>query len=257
MKPIRALPDPTPRLAMYLREAGDGANWMDFRSYEGSGDAYRELLDAMDDRQHGLCGYCEVSLHPRERQVEHFQPQAAFPALAVDHLNMIACCEGGAPSSAAADIRGDQTRYLRPVKRNLSCGSAKGETWDENLLDPRKLPAVPSPIRVLVDGSVEPDGHACARTGVEVSQVSRTINILGLNVLRLRRVRQRHWQTLRNVWRDKSGDEALIRAGAERELLPDKTTGKLPSYFTASRSFFRTLSDGIDDLLSESLDIWI
>ena len=257
MKRILALGEASPGLAAYLDDVGsDAANWTEFKSYRGGSAAYRELLTTLSNRQHGLCGYCENILRPGDRQIEHLKPQSKFPELEVDHENMMACCEGGSPSSKAEEIRGDETRFLPPPKDNLSCGSAKGDVWDAGLLDPRSLPATPSVIVALIDGRLEPNEEACAQSGFDPIHVKRTIDVLGLNVPRLRRARERHWSALRGIWRNRLQDDAQILQGAEVELLPNDS-GDLPPYFTTARCFFGTLTDRIDDLLAAPPQAWV
>ena len=58
-----------------------------------------------------------------DRQVEHVVPRSAGALgvrLALDVGNLMVCCKGGTARS------GDADRYLPPVKRNRSCGEAKG-----------------------------------------------------------------------------------------------------------------------------------
>lgn len=214
------------------------------------------MLNALAKRQHGLCGYCENTLLAGDRQVEHVKPQSKFPMLAIDHENMIVCCQGGSPSSSAREIREDEARFLPPAKDNLSCGTAKGNAWDDGLLDPRRLPPAPSLIVAYVDGRLEPDRNACAQVDADPSKVEHTIEVLGLNVRRLRRARERRWSMLRQLWRDRCEDPALVLKGAEVELLPSDT-GNLPAYFTTSRCFFGTLTDRVEDLLAAPPQTWI
>ena len=257
MKPIGALGKAPDGLADYLDDVGsEASDWTEFRSYQGSGAAYRDLLSALAIRQHGLCGYCENALRPGDQQIEHIKPQSKFPSLAIDYENMIACCQGGSPSSSAKEIREDEARFLPPTRRNLSCGTAKGDAWDDELLDPRMLPPVPSLIVAHEDGRLEPDPSACAQVGTDPSSVEHTIDVLGLNVRRLRRARERRWRSLRQLWRDRFEDPGLVLKGAKTELLPSASS-ELPPYFTTSRCFFGTLTDGIDDLLAARPQSWI
>ena len=93
MKRIRALYSPTPGLGDYLDCDGERANWIGFRSHQ-SGEAYRELAEALCLIQHGLCGYCEIDIIEQDRQVEHVIPQSdpqKGSALALNVKNMMAC----------------------------------------------------------------------------------------------------------------------------------------------------------------------
>lgn len=249
MKRIRGLEAPPQGLAEYRDQEGDAATWDGFGSHRGSSDAKRELAQALADIQHGLCGYCENALHPRDREIEHVVPKsypARGTALALDHTNLIACCRGGASEPHAAELRSDPSRFLPPVRANRSCGQAKGDALIDDCLDPRSLPTLPSLFRVQIDGEVAPDGTACRSLGVDAARVEVTIRTLGLNVPRLRAARAAHWRALLYDWDHYDGDHTKIRAAATRELLPDQS-GALPHFFTTTRSFFGPLAEQVLD----------
>ncbi len=250
MKPIRPLCGPTPGLADYLRCDGDRADWEGFRSH-ARGQAYRELADALAAIQHGLCGYCEIDLIPYDRQVEHVIPRShptQGALLALDSANLLACCKGGTLNVPAGDRRRD------PVRTNRSCGESKGDTVDENLVDPRDIPPEAPLMRVRFDGLIEEDEKACAELGVPANSVQRTIGILGLNVPRLRLARERRWRALNDTWKDHLGDAHVMMGAASAELLPgDSDT--LPRFFTTNRCWFGPL--GIERMLERHRDMWV
>ena len=249
MKSIRALAGPTPGLEDYLRCDGANANWAGFRSHR-AGAAYKELADALRDIQRGLCGYCEIDLIEADRQVEHVVPQSdpqQGAARALDSANLMACCKGGTSSI------GDDARRFAPVRRNRSCGEAKGNKTIPGFVDPRALPPLPSVTRVGYDGRIEADNDACIAAGVAPGRVAGTIEALGLNGERLRLAREKHWRALEENWRDHLGDPELLEAAARMELMPDEN-GKLPRFFTASRSYFAPLGENI---LSEDPPAWL
>lgn len=195
MKRIRTLQAPTPGLEAYLDECPAGEeSWEGFRDH-AAGASRRELVNSLASLQRGLCGYCEIDLTERDVQVEHVIPRSDPSRGALEELNpgnMIACCLGGAARSLYGPCtNGDEGRYLEPVKRNLSCGQAKGETNDAEFVDPRLLPALPSVTKVYPNGMIEADQHACAGCGVNAERVNRTIAVLGLNAERLRSRRER------------------------------------------------------------------
>ena len=241
MKRIGALGEPTPGLVEYKQCEGDAATWEGFGSYAGTSDAKRELADALESIQHGLCGYCEVSLHLRNRQIEHVVPRSDHaregPARALDHTNMIACCLGTTPVSAGSGTH---------AKGGVSCGQAKGDNSDPEFLDPRQLPALPSVVRVYDDGELSPNPTACQESGLDLTHVERTIEILRLNVARLRNARADRWRALRNDLTHYGDDEALVRAAARRELFPNES-GRLPPFFTTTRSFFGEVAEDVLD----------
>ncbi len=250
MKRIRALEEPTPGLSEYRELEQDSATWEGFGSHRGSSDAKRELTDALADIQHGLCGYCEITLHPRDREIEHVIPRSdtarSGARKALDYTNMIASCRGNAGMLRHPDVSGDTSRFRFPIRAHRSCGHAKGDTSDAVFLDPREVPDSPSLFRVAIDGEITADVDACRLQRVEPARVERTIEILGLNVLRLREARAARWQDLQAEWDLYEDDWRKIRAAAIRELLPDGTD-KLPRFFTTTRSFFGALAEAVLD----------
>ena len=239
MKPIRGLPDCPPGLADYLEVETQTASWDQFRSHD-AGSAYRGLIEELTDLQRGLCGYCEIDLTERDRQVEHVVPQrdaAQGASCALDFRNLMACCKGG-----TARI-GDDDRYLPPVKHNRSCGEAKGGRVNGEFVDPRNLPALPAFLRVLDDGSMEADAEACAAVGVSASHVSRTIEVLNLNAPRLRIAREKRWRALSDELEERFGDPDRMNEAARDELLP--TNGRLRKFFTTSRCYFDPIGERV------------
>ncbi len=162
MKRIRSLERPTAGLADYLDCEGVGANWDGFRSHQ-AGESYRKLVEGLVDLQHGLCGYCGIDILERDRQVEHVIPQSDPNCDALDYGNMIACCKGGT------------LQTTDPVRRNRSCGEAKGNRVNRDFVDPRTLPDCPALIRVNFDGRVVADADSCAGFGISVARMEATI----------------------------------------------------------------------------------
>lgn len=240
MKRIRALDGPTPGLADYLNCEGKHAFWDGFRSYR-AGAAYREIFEALSAIQHGLCGYCEIDLTERDRQIEHVTPQSdpqQGRTLSLDPTNMMACCKGG-----TLNIN-DEARRQNPVKRNRSCGEAKQDLVDSRFVDPRMLPALPTLMQVRFDGRIAADKPACADAAVDADNVNRTIEILGLNVERLRLAREKRWQALSDNWQNHYNDPQRLQEAARGELLPGEDCC-LPRFFTTSRSYFGPLGEAI------------
>ena len=248
MKRIRRLPGCPLGLKDYLDVETQRASWDGLRSHD-RGRAHRGLIEGLTDVQHGLCGYCEIGLTERDRQVEHVVPQSdpvQGASRALDFRNLIACCKGGTARSS------DVNRYLRPVRRNRSCGEEKGERMPSEFLDPRELPALPSLMRVFDDGRIEADAAACAFAGVSASHVNRTIEVLNLNAGRLRIQRERRWRALNAAWGELFGDTDVMREVAKGELLP--VGGGLPEFFTTKRSYFGLVAERI---LAEAPRAWV
>ena len=242
MKRIRRLPDRPPGLQDYLEVETRRASWEGFRSHDG-GRAHRGLIPELTDCQHGLCGYCEISLTELDHQVEHVVPRSdpvQGPSLALDYRNLIACCKGGTRRGS------EDSRYREPVRRNRSCGEKKGARMIPTFLEPRNLPALPSLLRVFDDGRIEADSAACTSMGVSPEDVNRTIEMVNLNARRLREARERHWRALNDewgAWTERLADGDHLHEAARRELLPDR--GRLPQFFTTARSYFGPVAERV------------
>lgn len=248
MKRIQRLERAPAGLADYLEIEREFPSWEGFRSHRDGG-AHRELSEALTETQRGLCGYCEIALRRDDRQVEHVVPQsdpARGRALSLDAANLIACCLGGTTKGGNGERRGD------PKRENRSCGQAKGGIADPSFLDPREVPALPSLTRVEPDGLIFADEAACGASGFESGRVERTVEILGLNVDRLRRARRRRWESLDRRWRSYRDDEEVMTAAASEELL--SRLPETPKFFTTVRSFFGPSAESV---LSEAPEDWV
>ena len=245
MKRIREFAGPVPGLNQYLTHAGANAGWRGYRR-----DArYQQLAETLSSLQHGLCGYCENDIQGADRQIEHVVPRSHPQSGRVrtfEAANMIACCKGG--TSDDEEIQADEERFP-----GESCGQAKGDIVDPDFIDPRSLPSLPSLLRVRVNGRIEADGRTCEQVGVTVSRVRRTIEILGLNVERLQRARERHTRRLDRGWEDFADDGAAVERWARRILYPNDD-GNLNRFFTTSRSYFGEMGERV---LAEEPHDWI
>ena len=249
MKRIRSLPGPTPGLAAYLELQSETQGWDEFRSHE-SGDSYKELRAELVNIQHGVCGYCEIRLVSDHIQVEHLIPQSddgTDDTASLDSANMMACCLGGTKLMRPED---DSKYHLAPIKLNISCGQAKGGSTDAEFIDPRTLPALPSLLMVRNTGEIEADETACANSGFHVEHVRRTIEILGLNVRRLKQARQRKWRDLNEVYMGELDTLGTEAARAELTL----GNSVLPQFFTTARTFFGPFAEVV---LGEPPQDWI
>ena len=254
MKPIREFAEPTPGLSDYLELVGSAGSWDEFHSHD-SGRAYRELRDVLTRGQHGLCAYCEIGLATHECQVEHVLPQSepvAGTARQLDITNMLACCLGGAKRPAKRSGTDHAATFLEPVAANTSCGQAKADRVDPRFVDPRTLPDAPALLRVLEDGSIEPDEEACRHPDLAPDRLTGTIEILNLNADRLRRARGRQWSDLVEL-SAQVADEHEMGAWIRTVLSPDEADNLAP-FFTTSRSYFGPLGELV---LAESPRDWI
>ncbi|CZB15175.1 retron system putative HNH endonuclease [Candidatus Synechococcus spongiarum] len=250
MKPIRKLDEASnglKGLKDYLVGDGEQANWEGFRSHQG-GKAYRKLVRALCYVQHGLCGYCEINIIPEDKQVEHVKPRSCDKAGELKPDNMMLCCQGGTTPST-----NDNARKRKPIKGNRSFGEAKGNSIDPQFIDPRDLPPLPSLVRVDDEGKISADKDACTDAEIDVNRVEKTIQILGLNVARLRSARKQQWATLHTTSEDHFNNRQVMEEAARMQLLPGED-GRLPPFFSTSRSYFGPVAERI---LAEEPREWI
>ena len=251
MKPLRTLVAAPSGLATYLSDTELNHTWSNFRDQVG--DSYHELRDALVQLQHGLCGYCEQTIPKDDTQVEHVIPQSISTnghGHGLDPTNMIACCKGG----TATNFYGPGTNQSDPDRvGDRSCGQAKMNTHNERFVDPRSLPKRPSLFKVGASGRIEADEAACQEMGIAKCRVDHTIEILGLDVDRLKRARAKRWQFINTSYSDYFDNPEVMQRAARSELLPD-ASGDLPPFFTTNRSYFMQFSDLV---LKESDDSWV
>ena len=178
MKRAAGLPSTPDGLLRFRTDKSATQTWTGFGSFE-AGAAKRELTRDLVTCQFGLCCYCEISLREDDIQLEHFIPRSdpsVGAALELDEPNLLAACKGGSNANFAASTRlPDPSRFLPPVRSNLSCGSAKGDRPAAQFLDPRTLPARPPLVRVDREGALLVDPEACASAGSRQT-VSRRIS---------------------------------------------------------------------------------
>ena len=251
MKPIKVLHFAPPQLALYVRNKPKDYSWKRFHDNDPA--AYRELRDALLLLQHGLCGYCEQTIPINDCQVEHVIPQSSNSnghPHDLNTTNLLAACKGG----TARNLYGPETRKYDPDRfGDQSCGQAKDNTNDKLFIDPRTLPKHKLLFKIASDGSIEADEDACLATGIPRDRVDRTIKILGLDVARLRRARERRWHYISDIYKNYFDNPQVMMRAAEAELLPN-AKGSLPPFFTTNRSYFMPFSNAA---LAASIDVWV
>ncbi|CAK0742068.1 TIGR02646 family protein [Azospirillaceae bacterium] len=246
MKWIRGLESSPSGLKAFVDEHPQEREWSVFRDHNG-GASLGELMDSLVCAQHGLCCYCEIDLVEGDRQVEHYHPKSDKNSQlnhTTDYHNLMAACCGGTQKN----IWGPQTqsldedRYKEPVRKNQSCGQAKGEhkpdAPGEIILDPRMFPKMPSIVYVSsLEGEMKVNKVACQQYSFDPKQVEETIKLLGLNCPRLKGARKKRWKNLEEVTKDKVKDSNFLRKFAHKELQL-KEGGRLQRFFTTTRTFF-------------------
>ena len=137
--------------------------------------------------QKGLCAYCEMTIH-ENFSVEHFIPchlSTQQKNYDLDWQNMLGNCSppGGLLKE---DLQNSEIPHKFPC-----CGKAKDNfVPDGQLLNPLELPTSRLFRFRSRDGEIMPDENACEQAGIAVASVQFTIDILNLNVDRLKRHRK-------------------------------------------------------------------
>ena len=253
MKKIRCFGSQSDEIEAYLRDAGSRPTWDEFKSHK-RGESFKKVRDSLIQNQHNLCAYCEIDLIESDRQIEHFIPRSDLidgQESELEITNLLACCLGGSKRQSSPQIGRSVGRYLEPVAENLSCGQAKSSARLPQ--DPRNLPSDTSLFTVEFDGTICPDAGSCEEMNIPIEIVSSTIRMLGLNVERLRRARERHWEVLLEKTSDFIHDSEKLQSMASQMLLP-KEGGRLLPFFTTTRSF---LGPDAESVLDRSQGAWI
>jgi uncharacterized protein (TIGR02646 family) len=145
----------------------------------------RQLKTALHARQNGLCVYCEIALESSDNQnigshVDHILPKEKHPTLTFDYDNLVLSC-----FATGGEIRADE-KDPAPV----SCGHAKlkrTNNFDELLF------IKPTDSNCEHYFSFELDGGAISHPSLsspDVDKAEHTLEVLNLNCLRLKRLRE-------------------------------------------------------------------
>lgn len=146
--------------------------------------AFEKVRDTLASDQKGLCAYCEMELHEKNRSVEHFIPRHQSTKENnhdLDWQNMLAIClpPGG--------MKDDDLKNPQLLKDSPCCGKKKDrDIPDSRLLNPLNLPTLRLFKFSSKDGEIRPDEIACLKSGIPIENVKFTIDILELNVQRLK-----------------------------------------------------------------------
>lgn len=201
MKPLPSLTGEPEGLAAWRASNPDDdrATGLDAKNawnrFRDSGDAYREVLHALIDRQQGLCGYCEQrvtkndgTLEFQDFQVEHVLAKSSGPGRVLHWRNLMLCCGGG----TYPHFKEKPSRHLpgKGAEANLSCGQAKGDSEFDEGFDPRAFAWREPVVFVELDGRMRADEDACRRAGLDPMRIDGAIELLKLNCERLRVARQ-------------------------------------------------------------------
>lgn len=157
------------------------------------------LRAALSEEQAALCCYCESDTNCLGSHIEHFIPQAHDPDKSLNYDNLLLSClrnpEAGAP---------------------LHCGMLKSDS----------LLNIPSPVQADLSTRLEFYGNgAVAARSSDDGEITEAIEILGLNIGKLRRLREAAIDTLINLSEQEVGS-----------YLISETT---PAYLSALTAVFR------------------
>lgn len=127
----------------------------------------RKLKDIMlRYEQNYYCPYCERVINIKNSQIEHIKPKQKYPNLLNDYNNFITAC----------------------IEYNRTCGSFKGNKWDDKFLDPTLKDPKDYLTYELSTGRIIPVNHFG-----EINECAiKTIEILNLNESKLCSQRKRY-----------------------------------------------------------------
>lgn len=251
MKHIRKSAEPH-ELAQYRKRFDQQfQRWTNLKRNRKTYNAIREALAA---DQKGICAYCEMSLHPQDRSVEHFIPchqSTQDNNLDLNWQNMLATCQGGLQKVAIPGE--DALRNSRPPDNFPCCGAAKAD-WapDGQLLNPLELPTTLLFRFSSLDGAISPNKTVCEQEGITLEQAQFTIEKLNLNVQRLKDQRLMVMDEAITML-DQLDDGETEPTKLETELAADyfgDGSGDWPRFFSALRF---ALGEGAEQYLSQFL----
>lgn len=199
MKKVKQLNIAPAGLQHFLERHPEERDWNVFKNYQdykndNNQNADKELINALIERQHGLCAYCEIDLIETDSQVEHFHPKSDTSDSSINWTfkitNLFAACKGG----TAKNLFGENTRFpvrkrfRKSTKKNRSCGEYKGNQIpgvDIDILKPSELPATPPLFSISRNGAIRVNDNNCRIAEIDPVKVENTIRELNLNCDRL------------------------------------------------------------------------
>lgn len=177
-----------------------------------------QLKTALHARQQGLCAYCEITLENTEDQnigshVDHILPKENHQALTFDYDNLVLSC-----FATGGEIKADD-RDPAPV----SCGHAqlkRTNNFDESLF------IKPTDSDCERYFSFELDGEVIAHPKLSPSDVDKakhTLEVLNLNCLRLKRLREDTITQLYQIVTELQSDSDALKRFLMLELQETKS----------------------------------
>ena len=178
----------------------------------------KQLKTALYARQNGLCVYCEITLENSENQnigshVDHILPKEKHPALTFDYDNLVLSC-----FATGGEIKADE-QDPAPV----SCGHAelkRTNNFDESLF------IKPTDSNCEHYFSFELDGGVIPHPGMDSSDIDKaehTLEVLNLNCLRLKRLREDTITQLYLIVSELQSDNDVLKRFLTLELQENKS----------------------------------
>ncbi|OAD19164.1 hypothetical protein THIOM_005217 [Candidatus Thiomargarita nelsonii] len=275
MKKVGQLDTAPTGLQHFLERHSEERNWNIFKHYQDykndkNQNADKELINALIERQHGLCAYCEIELTETDSQVEHFHPKSDTSDSinwTFEITNLFAACKGG----TAKNLFGENTRFpvpkrfREPTKKNRSCGEPKGNQvpgLDIDILKPSELPPTPPLFSVSRNGAISVNEENCHQAEIDPVKAENTIRELNLNCERLKDARMEVLEKLKNTLENEmielgetASDEEImaLQVRLAKQFLFEKQE-YLGEFFTTIRSYFGLAAEKV---LGNSLGRWI
>jgi len=104
----------TPKQFIHYRTKENPKNWNDLNENVEIKKLLRTIM--LHEEQNHYCPYCEDIIENEEKgRIEHIKPKDKFPNLMFEYTNLITSCNSF-----------------------ISCDQYKGNSWDENFIDPTK-----------------------------------------------------------------------------------------------------------------------
>ena len=256
MKYAALLSETPPGLARFKLAFPEQRSWRVFHQ-EHRG-AYDELISALEERQRGICAFCEISLYTDTptpaRQVEHWRPKSLDISTSTnftfDAYNFHAACLGGSAIYHQPPFR----IGVNTPEANLSCGQKK-ENFDPEGCHPKPYRPSELPIDAIlvsysIDGTVSSSMNA-AESGYDPLRIEATISYLGLNCERLVQARKEimayldsrffeHYQAAEPADEDEKTSYALAEVAKEMAWWDEEP---LPRFVTMLRSYVGIAND--------------
>ena len=152
-----------PKFFAEFKKKSNPKSWKDF-DFEIKGKLKEYMLEN-EQKIDGnyFCPYCERQIKIEKSQIEHIKPKDKFPGLFNNYSNFLAGC-----------------------LENQSCGSIKGNRWDDKFINPVENNPEDYFEYSISTGEIIPK----YKTGTEYETAMKTIDMLNLNQKKLCEIRK-------------------------------------------------------------------